>query len=396
MRFIIFFVVWSSILGLGYWYVGKRVINAAQFTHRRRAVAWAVVGLFFIVPQAPFLFFLNRIQTTWVDELSLIGYLVLGFFTLVVTFFVLRDLVLLITRGVDSLHVRIRSDKSPSPTFSKDRRRFLVHASNIGIVAASAAMTGYGLMQAKRTPALETVEIPLADLPEEFDGFRILQFSDLHVGPTIKRDYVEHVAQQIHAVNADMIAFTGDLVDGSVSWLADDVAPLKELHAPFGKFFVTGNHEYYSGVEEWVVEAGRLGFDVLNNEHRIITKGNARVILAGVTDYGGEDFLRSHRSDPAAAIATAPQHVKKILLAHQPRSIFAAEQCGYDVQLSGHTHGGQYFPGNYLARLNQPYITGLHRRKNTSVYVNRGVGYWGPPLRLGAPPELTLVTLKKA
>ncbi len=395
MRFIIFFVIWSSILGLGYWYVGRRVITAAQFQKKRKAVAWGVVAIFFLVPQAPFLLFLNRMQGDWIDSLSLVGYIVLGFFTLVVTFFVLRDLVLLVTRGVDSIQNRIRHRTSASTNLNRDRRRFLVHASNIGIVTAAAAMTGYGFTQAHRRPMLEPVDVPLAGLPEEFDGFRILQFSDLHVGPTIKRGYVELVAQQIDAAGADMIAFTGDLVDGSVAWLKDDVAPLNDLKAPYGKFFITGNHEYYSGVEDWIQEAGRLGFDVLLNDHRIVAKNGARIILAGVTDYSGGDFIHSHKSDPATAVANAPERLTKILLAHQPRSVFAAEKAGYHLQISGHTHGGQYFPGNYLARLNQPYIEGLHKRSNISVYVNRGVGYWGPPLRLGAPPELTLLTLRK-
>lgn len=263
-------------------------------------------------------------------------------------------------------------------------------------MGVAAAASGYGFVQAHRRATLEQVEIPLSNLPPEFDGFRILQFSDLHAGPTIKRKYIEEVTEQILDQKADMIVFTGDLVDGSVAWLQDDVAPLKQLDAPFGKFFITGNHEYYSGVDGWVREAARLGFDVLLNEHRVLSKGNGRFVLAGVTDFGGGDFSATHKSDPSAAIAGSPEGLTKILLAHQPRSLTAAARAGFDIQLSGHTHGGQYFPGNYLARLNQPYIKGLHRHENMWVYVNRGVGYWGPPLRLGTSSELTLVTLRKA
>jgi len=146
-------------------------------------------------------------------------------------------------------------------------------------------------------------------------------------------------------------------------------------------------------VEPWIKEAGRLGFDVLLNEHRIIRRGESRMIIAGVTDYGAGDFVRAQESSPSAALSGAPEGLVKILLAHQPRSIHEATRAGYHVQISGHTHGGQFFPWNHLATLNQPYIKGLHRHENTWIYVSRGTGYWGPPLRIGIPPEITVITL---
>jgi hypothetical protein len=207
---------------------------------------------------------------------------------------------------------------------------------------------------------------------------------------------VEGIVEQLLDLQGDLIAFTGDLVDGSVPWLRDDVAPLRELEGQYGKFFITGNHEYYSGVEPWVKEATNLGFDVLLNEHRIIQRGESRIVLAGVTDYSGGDFIASHRSDPSKALEGAPEGLVRILLAHQPRSIHAAVKARVDLQISGHTHGGQFFPWNHLATLNQPYIKGLHKHESVWIYVSRGTGYWGPPLRLGIPPEITVITLRKA
>jgi hypothetical protein len=232
-------------------------------------------------------------------------------------------------------------------------------------------------------------------LPEEFNGFTIVQFTDIHVGPTLKREYLQKIVEMINSLNADLIAFTGDFVDGSVSYLKKDVEPSKELRAPYGKYFVTGNHEYYSGVEDWVEEAGNLGFDVLLNEHRIIEKNGSRILLAGVTDTSGGQFLESHKTDPKAALKGAPNDIVKILLAHQPKSLYEAADAGYDLQLSGHTHGGQYIPWNYFATLGQPFSKGLNKYENTWIYVSQGTGYWGPPLRIGASSEITHIKLVK-
>ncbi len=172
--------------------------------------------------------------------------------------------------------------------------------------------------------------------------------------------------------------------------------PLKDLDAPRGVFFITGNHEYYSGVEPWLDEMQRLGLTVLLNDHRLLEQQNSKIVIAGVTDYSAGQFIPAHASDPHKAIQGAEAVPVKILLAHQPRNIFAAASAGYDLQISGHTHGGQYLPWKYLVTLNQPYIAGLHRHEHTWIYVNRGTGYWGPPLRLGVPSEITLFKLVSA
>lgn len=397
MRFVVFFVIWFSLLGLGYAYVGWRIIAGAQLRGRKKALAWVGVALALFIPQVPFIMLMNRVEASWVDVWFWPGYIVLGMFSLLLFFFLLRDIVILVARGMNSLrrlakHRRRTGDPStPDP----ERRRFLVHSTNLGIAGIAGVAAGYGLYEAYRRADIEEVAVPIPHLPVEFDGFRIVQFSDIHVGPTIKRGFVERTVEQIGRLRGDMIAFTGDLVDGSVRWLREDVAPLKELAAPHGVFFVTGNHEYYSGVNEWVEEADRIGFTVLLNDHRLVERDNAKILLAGVTDPTGNDFNPRHVSDPAAALAGAPEGIVRILLAHQPKSIFAAAHAGFDLQLSGHTHGGQFFPWDYMARLSQPYIKGLHKHGATFIYVSRGTGYWGPPMRVGIPPEITVITLRR-
>jgi uncharacterized protein len=260
------------------------------------------------------------------------------------------------------------------------------------ILAAIATLLGYA--NARMRARIRRVDVPIAGLPAALDGFSIVQITDLHVGASIKRRFLERVVDAANGLGADMIAITGDLADGSVRELAPHTEPLSKLSARHGIFFVTGNHEYYSGVHDWVSEMRRLGLAVLLNEHIVLVHDGASVVVAGVTDYSAGYFVPSHRSDPAAALAGAPADAGvRVLLAHQPRSAFAAAPAGFHLQLSGHTHGGQIFPWKYLVRLQQPFTAGLHRVGSLWVYVSRGTGYWGPPKRLGAPSEITYLRL---
>ena len=244
---------------------------------------------------------------------------------------------------------------------------------------------------------MRVVDIPIAGLPSALQGFTIVQISDIHVGNTIGRAYVEAIVSRVNGLRADVVAITGDLVDGTVARLAHDVAPLADLKSRYGTFFVTGNHEYYSGVGPWLAELQRLEVQVLLNPHVVIEQDGARLALAGVTDYSGHHFNEAHRSDPAAALRGAPDDINvKILLAHQPRSAAAAVEAGFHLQLSGHTHGGQFLPWNFFVRLQQPYTAGLERLRSMWVYTSRGTGYWGPPMRLGAPSEITQIRLVRA
>ena len=252
-------------------------------------------------------------------------------------------------------------------------------------------------LNARRTAAVVRVDVPIAGLPPALQGFTIAQISDVHVGPTIKRGYLDAIVQAVNRLDADMVAVTGDLVDGRVSELASHVAPLADLKSRHGTYFVTGNHEYYSGAQAWVKELRRIGLRVLENEHVVLRHGGASVLVAGVNDYGAHHFDPAHRSDPHAAMAGAPTDVGvKLLLAHQPRSADAAQRAGFQLQLSGHTHGGQFWPWNFFVRLQQPFTAGLHKLHDLWVYTSRGTGYWGPPKRFGAPSEITRLRLLAA
>jgi hypothetical protein len=268
-----------------------------------------------------------------------------------------------------------------------------IRISAIGVMALTPTITLIGFVMARRVARVVDVEVPLADLPAQLEGFTIAQISDIHVGPTIKRDFVEAIVDRVNRLGADMVAITGDVVDGSVRDLAYHTEPLARLESRHGTYVVTGNHEYYSGAHAWIRELRRLGTRVLLNEHVVLDHDGAKLAVAGVTDYSAHHFDPSHKSDPYAAVAGAPTDALKILLAHQPRSASVAVEAGYRLQLSGHTHGGQFWPWNLFVRLQQPFTAGLNRLGRMWVYINRGAGYWGPPMRFGVPSEITLIRL---
>jgi predicted MPP superfamily phosphohydrolase len=315
------------------------------------------------------------------DRLMWAGMLAMGSFSslLVLTFF--RDVALLASAAVDAVSLEVALRKQG--------------ALAVPMLAALATIAGF--INARRRAGIRRIDVPIAGLPAALHGFSIAQISDLHVGPTIKRDYLERIVDAVNGLGADVIAVTGDLVDGSVSELAPHTQPLSRLTARHGAFFVTGNHEYYSGADAWVIEVRRLGLSVLMNEHVVLRHGEASVVLAGVTDYTAGYFDPSQQSDPAAAARGAPGDAGvRLLLAHQPKSAFAAASAGFDLQLSGHTHGGQFFPWNFVVRLFHPFTAGLHRLGGLWIYISRGTGYWGPPKRLGAPSEITYLRLVPA
>ncbi len=338
-------------------------------------------------------------ENQWMDVLTWIGYLGLGFVSFVFTFLISRDflwtVVFLFFKLKKKFFKKTAHDFS-SPAPDKNRRHFLIRSMNMGIMASSGMFIAYGIPQAIQTPKVKNILIPIKNLHPDLEHFRIVQITDIHVSPTIKRPFVENVVSTVNTLSANIVALTGDLMDGSVYRLHHDVEPLKRIRSTHGNFFVTGNHEYYSGVNAWIKHIKWMGFDVLLNEHRIITAGNGRILLAGVTDFNGGQFSTAHISDPGKSLSGAPGSHAKILLAHQPRSIYKATAAGFDLQISGHTHGGQFFPWNFFVTLNQPYVSGLHKHENTWIYVSRGTGYWGPPVRLCAPSEITVLELISA
>ncbi len=242
-------------------------------------------------------------------------------------------------------------------------------------------------------PAVRRVEIALTRWPSALDGFRIVQISDIHIGPILSRRFAAGLTERVNALAADLVAVTGDLVDGSVSALRDEVEPFAALRARYGVFFVTGNHDVYSGGESWVARVRELGMRVLRNE-RLAIGGAGGFDLAGVDDHRG-DFVHGSTEDLDAALAARDPARALILLAHDPGTFRRAAKRGVDLQLSGHTHGGQIWPFNFLVRIAVPFVAGLHRLGASQLYVSRGSGFWGPPMRLLAPSEITEIVLRR-
>ena len=322
--------------------------------------------------------FLPRVQAA---RFAAPGLFMASFFSSLLVLTLLRDLLLLF--GILAL--------SAAHVYSLEK------ASADAVAVLSLFATAVGFVSARRRARIVNVDVPIRNLPPALHGFSIAQISDVHVGSAIRKEYVEAIVAAVNDLRPDVIAVTGDLVDGSVRELAPHTAPLAKLSARHGAFFVTGNHEYYSGERPWTAEFRRLGLQVLLNEHRVLSHDGVPLVIAGVTDYSAHHFDPAQRSDPAAALAGAPHEVAaRILLAHQPRSAEAAARAGYDLQLSGHTHGGQFWPWNLFVRFQQPFTAGLHRLNRLWVYVSRGTGYWGPPNRLGAPSEITRLRLVPA
>ena len=399
IQFLIFFSIWCVIVGIGYAYVGWRLILTASLQSPWNILAWSVLGLLYVLPITSFGFAINRVEHPIIDALSWAAYTSLAFMVFIITLLITRDIVLLGWHGVTyvmSLFENVGSSSAAGgDMLSEGRRAFLLQTTDAGIVAAAAVMTSVGIYEARRRPGIVAIDVPLPGLPAAFDGFRIVQLTDLHAGLTIEREFIETAVRETNALQPDLIAFTGDLVDGTIEHLRYHVEPMKDLTAPHGTYFITGNHEYYSGAEAWVEEVRQMGLTVLLNEHVVIEREGEKVLLAGVTDYGAGNFLPSHASSPVRSLEHAPQTSTKILLAHQPKSIYEAAKAGFDLVLSGHTHGGQFFPWNHLVALDQPYVTGLHKHDDTYIYVSKGTGYWGPPVRLGVRSEITVITLRR-
>jgi predicted MPP superfamily phosphohydrolase len=361
-------------------YVGWRLLSAMS-----NGPIEISAGIVLLIASCLFIPFSMRARTMLdrrlADRVSWVGFTAMGFFSSLFVLTLLRDVVLA------GAHLFMPSEQA----------QLWITPSAQAALLLTLVITSAGMIIARRRPGIVEVRIPVPGLPPALHGFSIAQISDVHVGPTIKRGFVEGIVRRVNDLNADLIAVTGDLVDGSVQQLSVHTAPLAGLAARHGAFFVTGNHEYYSGERAWTEEIRRLGMHVLKNEHVVLKHDGASLVLAGVTDYSAHRFDPAQRSDPAAALSGAPADAgARILLAHQPSSATAAAQAGFDVQISGHTHGGQFWPWNLFVHFFQPFTGGLHRLKNLWIYVSRGTGYWGPPNRFGVPSEITRIRLVPA
>ncbi len=371
-----FVILLFLILGALHGFIGWQIVPALDAAIQWPAGIWLVLSAL-LIPGG--LMASRAARAPLVDVLTWAGMLAMGLFSSLLVLTLVREIMLALAA----------LSGMGSPGF--------FGASALAVLVLAVLATLVGLFNARRLARVVEVDVPIAGLPAGLQGFTIAQISDIHVGPTIKRDYLEAIVNRVNALGADLIAVTGDLVDGSVKELAAHTAPLAGLKARHGAYFVTGNHEYYSNAHAWIAEVRRLGLTVLMNQHVVLAHGGSSLVVAGVTDYSAHHFDETHRSDPRAALAGEPGAAgAKLLLAHQPRSAEAAADAGFDLQLSGHTHGGQFFPWNFFVPLQQPYTAGLNKLRDLWIYVSRGTGYWGPPKRLWAPSEITHLRLVRA
>ena len=386
LRILVFLVVGGSLLFGAHYYFWARLVRDPVLPAPWSAVAsWSLVVLGALVLVGAFA---SRLAPRAVHSpLLWVAYTWLG-----VIFFLL--LLLGVSDLGRALHFFGRKIASIDPV-DADRRLALARivGGSVGLAALGLAATS--VVNALRAVAVKKIRVPLARLSSSSSGFRIVQLSDIHIGPTIGKEFLETLVAQVNALEPDVVAITGDLVDGSVAAIGPLVAPLAALRAKHGVYFVTGNHEYYSGAPEWVAFLGTLGVRVLRNE-RVAIGGEHGFDLAGIDDWSAHEFGNGHGADLPRALEGRDASRALVLLAHQPRAIAEAAALGVCLQLSGHTHGGQIFPWNFMVRLQQPYVAGLHAHGDSQIYVSRGTGYWGPPMRLGAPAEITHIEIVPA
>jgi predicted MPP superfamily phosphohydrolase len=279
----------------------------------------------------------------------------------------------------------------PSPS----RRLFLARGLAVTAGAVALGTAGTGAYFANSAPVVRRVPITLNGLDPALDGLRIVTFSDAHLSATYGGRRFERLVEMVNEQRPDVVAIVGDLVDGDVDELREEVAPLADLVSEQGVFFVTGNHEYFVDTRAWMNHLPTLGIDVLRNERVAISRGNASFDLAGIDDRTARSSgVAGHGANLDRALDGRDDGTPLVLLAHQPVMVEQARTAGVDLQLSGHTHGGQLWPFDYAIRLDQPAVEGLSRHGDTQLYVTAGAGYWGPPMRVGARPEITVVELR--
>jgi predicted MPP superfamily phosphohydrolase len=386
-RLVIFLTVILTIVAGVHFYLWIRLVrDTALPSPYRPWVTGALLGLAVLLPLP--LLIARRVSVASSRWLAWPAYLWMGFMFLLFVLLLTSD----VLRFAAWLPSKINLGAPLGDLQDASRRTFVARLLG-GAAAAAAGVVGlFAVRQALRQVVVKEVEVRLPRLPAAGHGTTIVQLTDIHVGPTIGRAFIEDLVRRTNALAPDVIAITGDLVDGSVEQLWDAVEPLGQLRARHGVYFVTGNHEYFSGVEPWLAALGRLGIRVLANE-RVSIGGEAGFDLAGIHDHSAGRIEPSHKADLPRALAGRDPGRALVLLAHQPKGVEQAAKLGVGLQLSGHTHGGQIWPFTYLVKLAFPFVHGLHQVGTTQLYVSPGTGYWGPPMRLGTRGEISRIKL---
>jgi predicted MPP superfamily phosphohydrolase len=384
-RFITFFLFALAILGGVHSYFWVRLVRDTQMPLPYRT--WATAACVALACSVPISLMAPRLMPRpWASWAAWPGYIWLGLMLLLLAALLATDvfkLVLAVGRAV-----------SARPQLDPATRLLLTRALAVTVVAVGAVVGTYSIFQGLRAPVVKEIRIAVPGLPPALSGTTIVQVTDLHIGATKSRSFAGDIVGRINALAPDMVVITGDLVEGRFGSGREDTLSLAGLRARLGVFMVTGNHEYYSGLREWLPELQRLGIRVLRNEHVVVDadKGGGWE-LAGIEDWNGRSIEPDGGPDLARALAGNDASRPVILLSHQPRAIYPAARAGVTLVLSGHTHGGQIWPFTYLVHLQQPFLEGLHRVGKTQLYVSPGTGYWGPPMRLGTRAEITRITL---
>jgi len=393
-QFAVFFLVMVAVLGGMHLYLWARLVKDPAFGDPwRRLLTALLVGGAVAIPAS--FFALRSRPGALVDGFVFGAMLWLGISFLLFAALLAADAVRWAGSGASSIWEWLR--RAPDPPADPERRLFVARAVAGGAALAVGGATAVAMRSALSDPEIHEVPVRLARLPPALSGLTIAQISDLHVGPTIGERSVRRVVEATNRLRPDLVAITGDLVDGSVPSLAAAVAPLAGLRARWGVVFVTGNHEYYSGVRAWEAHLRALGIRVLRNERIAIGDAGASLDVAGIDDWRSGGLAPGHGPDLARALAGRDPDRSLVLLAHQPKGVEEGAAAGVELQLSGHTHGGQIFPFNLVTGLAYRYLAGLYGGVGPGgagqVFVSRGTGYWGPPMRLGYPPEISRIVL---
>ncbi|KOX15594.1 membrane protein [Saccharothrix sp. NRRL B-16348] len=398
-----FFVLFAVVMGAAHYYIWRRAVRATTRPGRGRRIGTGVVVFLYLLVMA-------ALSVSRLGESGLVVAVAWpGFFWLAGAFYfalilgVLEIPRLVLNRAARAHEVPAAVGaptaevEAPGATLEEQpvdpgRRLFIARSLAVAGGVATVGVVGFGATQALGDPVVKRIPVTLGKLDQRLSGYRIAVVSDIHLGPLLGRAHTERIVRMINEQGVDLVAIVGDLVDGTVDELGEAAAPLRDLVSTHGSFFVTGNHEYYSGAEPWLAELERLGVNPLRNERLRIERAGASFDLAGVNDVTGETFQDG--PDYGRALAGRDTSTPVVLMAHQPVAVREAAKHGVDLQLSGHTHGGQMFPFHLAVGLQQPVRSGLETVDGTQVYTSNGAGFWGPPVRVGAAPDISVVELR--